>query len=106
MNNARQYFAYILKCADGKYYTGSTTSLDERLNAYQLGVDPFSFTYNRRPVKLVWSESFATELEAAAVERQLKGWSRAKKEALIRGDWDAVHEIVKAERKRREKKRR
>ena len=105
MNNSTQYFVYILKCADGKYYTGSTTSLEERAHEHQMGIDPFSFTYTRRPVKLVWSESFGSQMEAAAVERQLKGWSRAKKEALIQGDWEAVHEIVKAERKRREKGR-
>jgi putative endonuclease len=105
MNNAQQYFVYILECADGKYYTGSTTSLEERVNEHQIGLDPFSFTYCRRPVKLVWCESYDSLMEAAAVERQLKGWARRKKEALIRGDWDAVHEVVKAERKRREKGR-
>ena len=105
MNNAQSFTVYILEYADGKYYTGSTTSLEERLNEHQLGLDPFAFTYTRRPVKLVWSETFKTQLEASAIERQVKGWSRAKKEALIRGDWESVHEIVKAERKRREKGR-
>lgn len=75
------------------------------MNEHQIGFDPSAFTFTRRPVKLVWSETFATQLEAAAMERKIKGWSRAKKQALIRGDWDAVHEIVKAERKRREKGR-
>jgi len=94
LNDAIRYLVYILECADGKYYTGSTTSLEERINEHQMCVDPFSFTYTRRPVKLIWSESFATQMEAAVIERQLKGWSRVKKEALIRGDWEAVHEIV------------
>jgi len=103
MNYSQSFTVYILECADGKYYTGSTTSLEDRINEHQMGIDPFAFTYSRRPVKLVWSETFETQLEAIAIERQLKGWSRAKKEALIRRDWEAVHEIVKAERKRREK---
>jgi len=107
MNAAPQCcIVYILECADGKYYTGSTTSIEERVDEHQMGVDPFSFTYTRRPVKLVWSECFSTQMEEAAIERQLKGWSRLKKEALIRGDWEAVHEIVKVERKRREKRQR
>jgi predicted GIY-YIG superfamily endonuclease len=54
---------------------------------------------------LVWSEEVPTYFEALTHERQIKGWSRAKKEALIRGDFDGIHEIVKAERKRREAKR-
>ncbi len=103
MNYIQSFTVYILECADGKYYTGSTTSLEERLYEHQMGVDPLAFTYTRRPVKLVWSESFETRLEASAIERQIKGWSRAKKEAFIGGDWEAVYEIVKAERKRREK---
>ena len=96
------YFVYILECADGKYYIGTTTSLEHRLNEHQMGLDPCAFTFSRRPVKLVWSESFATRGEAATVERQLKGWSRAKKEALIHGGWEVVHEVVRDERRRRE----
>ena len=69
MNNKQQYVVYILQCVDGKYYTGSTTSLEDRINEHNLGVDPFAFTTTRRPVKLVWSETFKTQLEASAVER-------------------------------------
>ena len=100
------YYVYILKCADGSYYTGSTDDLSKRLLHHQEGVSPSSYTFSRRPVELVWSEEVKTYHEALTHERQIKGWSRAKKEALIRGGFEEIHEIVKRERKRRELKKR
>jgi predicted GIY-YIG superfamily endonuclease len=79
-------FVYILKCADGSYYTKSTNSLERRLWEHQTGFIK-GYTSERLPVELVWSIDFANEHEAFLFERQIKGWSRAKKEALIRGDW-------------------
>jgi len=99
------YYVYILKCAGGSYYTGSTNDLSNRLWQHQEGVNTNAYTFSRRPVALVWSEEVATYHEALTHERQIKGWSRAKKEALIRGDFERIHEIVKAERKRSEKKK-
>jgi predicted GIY-YIG superfamily endonuclease len=90
-----------LKCADSSYYTGSTVDLEHRLAEHQAGVYE-GYTNSRRPVELVWSFQVQTEHEAFLLERQIKGWSRAKKEALIRGDFQEIHAIVKAERKRRE----
>jgi len=81
-----------------------TTSMEKRLTEHEAGIDPHAYTYSRRPVKLVWGQAFATEHEAFVAERQLKGWSRAKKQALAKGDWNAIHQIVKTERKRREHK--
>lgn len=81
-----------------------TTSMEKRLADHEAGIDPHAYTYSRRPVKFVWSQAFATEHEAFVAERQLKGWSRAKKQALAKGDWNAIHQIVKTERKRREHK--
>ena len=98
------FYVYILKCSDSSYYTGSTNDLSRRLWEHQEGVSPFAYTFSRCPVELVWSEEVATYHEALTHERQVKGWSRAKKDALIRGDFDAIHEIVKAERKGRDKK--
>jgi len=95
-------WVYILKCADGSYYTGSTTGLERRLSEHQEGVDRRAYTYPRRPVELVWCYQCATIREAYQFEQQIKGWTRAKKEALIQGDWDAVHNIVKEERWGRE----
>jgi len=97
------YAIYILKCSDGTYYTGLTKDLEGRVREHEIGAHPESYTFSRRPVELVWNEVVESYQEAFQWEHQIKGWSRAKKEALIRGDIEAIHEIVKAERKRREK---
>jgi predicted GIY-YIG superfamily endonuclease len=97
------YAIYILKCSDGTYYTGLTKNLDARVNEHQTGAHPESYTFSRRPVILVWSEIVESYPEAFQWEHRIKGWSRAKKEALIRGDIEGIHEIVKAERKKRQK---
>jgi predicted GIY-YIG superfamily endonuclease len=99
------YIVYILLCVDGSYYTGSTDDMNRRLFEHQEGLSPTAYTFRRRPVKLVWTEEVETLDEALLHEHQIKGWSRAKKEALIRGDFQAIHEIVKDERKRREKEK-
>lgn len=96
---------YILECSDGSYYVGSTPNLGKRLAQHQTGFFG-GYTASRLPVQLVWSEKFPTDNDAFLRERQIKGWSRAKKEALIRGDWNGLHEVVKKERQTREKKKR
>jgi predicted GIY-YIG superfamily endonuclease len=96
------YYVYILKCADGSYYTGSTNDLLQRLWEHQEGLSLTAYTHSRRPVELVWNEEVETYHEAFTHERQIKGWNRAKKEALIRSDWETIHQIVRDERKRRE----
>jgi putative endonuclease len=97
------YIVYILLCSDGSYYTGSTDDIQRRLFEHQEGLSPTAYTFQRRPVRLVWIEEVETLDDALLHEHQIKGWSRAKKEALIRGDFDAIHEIVKDERRQREK---
>jgi predicted GIY-YIG superfamily endonuclease len=99
----RYCFVYVLVCVDGTFYVGITANLTLRLAQHQMGHDLAAYTYRRRPVRLVWCERFPSLGEALARERQLKGWSRAKKEALITGDVDLVHEIVATERRRRER---
>lgn len=96
------YAIYILKCADGSYYTGLTKELTARVLEHQTGAHPEAFTFSRRPLELVWSEIVETYPEAFRWEHQIKGWSRAKKEALIRGDIEAIHKIVKSDRRKRE----
>jgi predicted GIY-YIG superfamily endonuclease len=97
------YVVYILECSDGSYYTGSAADLSKRLWEHETGASPSSYTFSRRPVKLAWvSEEVARYADALRFERQVKGWSRAKKEALIRGSYQAVHEVVRQERKQRE----
>ena len=99
------YYVYILRCADGSLYTGTASDLSRRLTEHEAGVLPSSYTFRRRPVSLVWSEEVGTHNEALLHEHQIKGWSRAKKEALIRGDYRAIHEIVRSERREREKRK-
>jgi putative endonuclease len=88
-------FVYILRCADGSYYCGSARQgLELRVaehNAGSLG----GYTSTRRPVVLVYSEWFQRIADAIAAEPQIKGWSRAKKEALIRGDFGALRRLSK-----------
>jgi putative endonuclease len=80
---------YILRCADGSYYTGTTRGEDiaTRVSEHNNGHFPDAWTAARRPVELVFSETFETITDAIAAERRIKGWSRAKKEALIAGRW-------------------
>ena len=80
---------YIVICADGSYYTGSTNNLALRLAQHQTG-EGSVYTRSRLPVELVFTQEFPSEHEAFLRERQVKGWSRAKKEALIRGDFEAL----------------
>jgi putative endonuclease len=86
---------YILRCADGAYYTGTTRAdLERRVAEHQSGHFP-GFTATRRPVKLIYSEYFEQIVDAIAAERKVKGWSRAKKEALMAGDFGRLEELAK-----------
>ena len=79
-------YLYILKCRDGKYYVGTTRrSLEQRVAEHNAGTYD-GWTANRRPVELVYWERFENIDDAVAAERQIKGWRREKKEALIRGE--------------------
>jgi putative endonuclease len=87
-------FVYMLHCSDGSYYVGSATGEDltRRIAEHQTGAMS-GYTYARRPVELIWSEHFDRITDAIAIERKLKGWSRPKKQALIRGDWSLIREL-------------
>jgi putative endonuclease len=89
-------YVYMLQCADRSYYVGSATGDDlwRRISEHETGAYR-GYTFTRRPVRLVWSEHFDRITDAIAVERKLKGWSRAKKQALIRGDWSTVKLLAK-----------
>jgi predicted GIY-YIG superfamily endonuclease len=89
----KQGWVYILECADGSYYTGCTSDIDQRIGQHETGFYS-GYTSTRRPVKLVWSDMFPDMDQAIAVERQIKGWTRKKKEALIRGDFTELHELA------------
>ncbi|MFC5571099.1 GIY-YIG nuclease family protein [Lysobacter yangpyeongensis] len=83
---------YMLRCVDRSYYIGRTDDLEYRLAQHHAGALP-CYTLKRRPLELVFSQEFVTREEALAVERQLKGWSRAKKEALIRADRATINRL-------------
>jgi len=86
---------YMLRCADGSYYVGSARlGLDRRVSEHNHGTFG-GYTSRRLPVELVWAEHFLDITDAIAVERQIKGWSRAKKEALIRGDFTLIRNLSK-----------
>ncbi|MDB5458093.1 MAG: excinuclease subunit-like protein [Caulobacter sp.] len=98
MHDVQSAWVYILLCADGKYYVGSHRGPDPevRVSAHNQGLDPKAFTFKRRPVKLVWASDFQFITDAIACERQIKGWTRAKKEALMRGDWAGLQRLAQS----------
>ena len=90
------YYVYILRCSDGSYYTGHTDQMEARLVAHQSG--HFSgYTSERIPVELVFLEELNSRDEAFRRERQIKGWSRSKKEALMANDWEKLVLLSKSE---------
>ena len=93
------FWAYILKCVDGRYYTGHTDNIEQRLAQHQAG-GYCDFTSRRLPVQLVSSDYFQTRLEAIEAEMKIKPWSRAKKEALIAGDWAKLSYFAKPPKER------
>ena len=93
------FWAYILRCADGRYYTGHTDNLEYRFAQHQAG-GYCDFTSRRRPVTLFWLQEFSTRIEALEAERRIKPWSRAKKEALARGDWATLSYFARPPKER------
>jgi len=89
------FWVYILRCTDNSYYTGHTDNLEQRIAQHNQGYFPTCYTYNRRPLELVFSQDFVTREEALASEQQIKGWSRKKKEAMMCGDWAEVSRLAK-----------
>ena len=89
-----QFYVYLLRCSDGSYYAGHTDHLEGRLWQHDQGIG-CDWTSRRRPVELVWCDVARTRDEALAFERRIKGWTRAKKEALISGDWNLVGQLAR-----------
>src|SRR4051812_28646241 len=89
-----QFWVYILRCSDGSYYVGHTHDLEKRMWEHREGLGA-DWTRRRRPVELVWCDWANTRDEALEFERRVKNWSRAKKEALISGDWARVGYFAK-----------
>jgi putative endonuclease len=88
-------YVYILKCSDDSYYVGVTSNLESRMLKHNTGFYPESYTSCRRPLKLVFYCEFTDINMAIDKEKQIKKWSRAKKEALINGDFEALVNLAK-----------
>jgi predicted GIY-YIG superfamily endonuclease len=89
------FWAYMLHCRGGYFYTGHTEDLELRVAQHKSGMLP-GFATDHLPVELVWSQEFPSRYEALSAERQIKGWSRSKKMALIQGDWLKISELAKS----------
>ena len=96
-SSLKSFYVYILLCGDGTYYTGQTDDLVSRLQQHYVG--DTSYTATRKPAELVWQGEFETREGAIAFEQQIKGWSRAKKEALIAGDWSRIQDLARSKTK-------
>lgn len=96
----RPFYLYILRCRDDSFYVGHTDDLERRMAEHDTGACG-GYTARRRPVELVFVDEFQTRDEAKERERQVKGWSRAKKMALIRDDWGEVIRLAKRRGARR-----
>ena len=91
-------WTYILECADGTYYVGSTTDIEARLHQHQVG-EGAAYTRRRRPVSLVFTAEFENVVEAYGFEKQVQGWGRRKREALIRGDLSGLPALASRPRR-------
>lgn len=83
------YFVYIVECSDHSFYTGITNNLEQRISEHNSGLLK-GFTSKRLPVKLVYSERLLDINQAIKFEKQIKGWTRKKKQALIDGDFELL----------------
>lgn len=88
------YYVYIVECRDGLYYTGVTNNVEVRVAQHNDGINPKCLTYKRRPVVLRYWQEFYWIQHAIEWEKQLKGWSRKKKEALFKEDWDTIRKLA------------
>jgi putative endonuclease len=96
MKIAHNYFVYIVECSDSSYYIGVTNDIERRIWEHNNGYNPTCYTFSRRPVVLMYEERFEDIQQAITREKQLKGWSRKKKEALFKEDWDEVKRLAKS----------
>jgi putative endonuclease len=96
MDRVKRYWVYMLQCADGSYYIGVTSNVEQRIGQHDVGWNQSCYTHDRRPLKLVYAAEFAHFDDAMRCEKKIKGWSRKKKAALVRNDWDAIKALSKS----------
>jgi predicted GIY-YIG superfamily endonuclease len=92
----KPFWLYIPCCADASYYVGHTDDLPRRIAQHQSGTWQQCYTFKRRPLELVFSQDFSSREEALVAERRIKGWSRKKKQAMLRGDWQEVSRLARS----------
>lgn len=90
-------YVYILECADDSFYVGVTNDVGRRFIEHITGIHDRAYTFEKRPLKLVFCRQFKRPLEAIEYEKQVKGWSRAKKIALIRNEIAKLHELAECQ---------
>lgn len=93
------FYVYILKCKNGAYYVGHTDNIDKRMSEHHLGLIDKCYTKKMRPIQLIFLQLFDTRDAAFHAERQIKGWSRKKKEAFMKEDWQAIQELNALQKK-------
>ena len=94
-------WTYILECADGSFYVGSTRDIERRLSEHQMGIGAsYTRPARRRPVRIVWAADYGRIEDAYAFEKQVQGWSRAKRIALIEGRFDDLPALARGRRRR------
>src|SRR5437868_539164 len=96
MRPGHNYYVYIVECKDGSYYTGMTNDYERRLWEYNTGFDETCYTYKRRPVELKYCIEVNDVMQAIEWEKQIKGWSRKKKQALFNEDWSKIQQLAKS----------
>ncbi len=96
MKLAHNYYVYIVQCADSFYYTGITNDVDRRVIEHNEGINPSCYTFKRRPVILKHFEHYTEVVQAIQRDKQLKGWSRVKKEALFVQDFELLVQLSKS----------
>jgi putative endonuclease len=100
LKNMNCFFVYILRCSDNSLYTGHTDNLEKRLSEHQSADCPSCYTSSKLPVELVFYTTFGSRDEAIDAERQIKGWSRTKKQALIENDFEKIRLLAKRTKKK------
>ena len=93
------FYVYMLRCSDDSYYIGHTDDIEKRISEHIAGTYPCCYTKSRLPVEAVFIQGFGTRYEALTAERQIKRWSRAKKEALIKQDWNEISLLAQRKNK-------
>ena len=93
-------YVYILECSDKSYYIGVSNNAEKRFLEHSTGINRNCYTYTRRPLKFVFSQIFSDPDSAIAFEKKIKGWTRAKKKALIEDKWESLPELSKSSAKK------